>query len=168
MKQLLCSLAFSAAWAAGAAQAGTVQLTTLTGLIDGTGGKGTTFSLSKAFTLSEETWGSGSLITLAPVGELPVVDIQSVLLTHAGVAISWNELVAVNWNFADAGVEQWAMPMQRLAAGDWLLQVAGVSYAVKNGNGFDASVELPEPQSAALAVLALLGATGVTLRRRAF
>jgi hypothetical protein len=65
----------------------------------------------------------------------------------------------------DAAVEQWSLPTQWFAAGDWDLIVSGITYADKSGEGFDVTVQVPEPTSAALVVLALAG-VGVSQRRR--
>jgi len=85
-----------------------------------------------------------------------MVDVQHVLLHRVGTDINWTETIAIDWNVAEDGAEQWALSPRQVVAGQWQLIVSGVSYADKAGNGYDANLQLPEPQSVVLAALALL------------
>lgn len=129
-------------------------------------GEGTAFDDTYTFELASDTWVGGLLSTGSLLGGLPAIDIQSVTLRQLGTGLSWVQNVAINWNVADGGVEKWSMTTQQLAAGSWQFEVKGVSYIDKAGNGYTATLELPEPASAALAVLALVGAGAASVRRR--
>ncbi|MFG6468618.1 hypothetical protein [Roseateles sp. BYS87W] len=166
MKKLLSALALFTSLAMGGAQAGVLPVLTATGLQDATGGWGTSFTKTADFTLDANTWVGGSLFTVGALGGSPFVDVQSVLLKQGNVQINWTETLGIDWSQFD-GVEQWAMPTVNLSAGQWTLVVTGVTYADKLGDGVQASVELPEPQSLALAALALAGVGATRLRRRA-
>ncbi|MEO6280962.1 FxDxF family PEP-CTERM protein [Roseateles sp.] len=162
MKALLTAVA--AVVFATSAAAGTVNLSNY-GHQDLTG-FGTDFDDVYALNLSSNTWVSGLLTTGAQLGGLPGIDIQSVTLRRLGAGLDWTEILAINWDVADGGIEKWALTPVQLAAGQWQLEVKGVSYADKTGNGYSASVELPEPASVALAALALAGAGLASARRR--
>lgn len=129
-------------------------------------GFGTDFDDVYTLNLGGNTWVHGLLTTSALLGGDPAVDIQSVTLRRIGSDIGWTETVAIDWDIALGGVEQWALTPRLLGAGQWQLEVTGVSYADKTGNGYSASVELPEPGSVALAALALVGAGLASARRR--
>lgn len=118
------------------------------------------------FSLADTTWVRGLMSTSALLGGDPAVDIQSVLLRHVGSTVGWTETIAIDWDVAEGGVEQWGLTPRQLAAGAWQLEISGISYADKAGNGYSASLELPEPGSVALAALALVGAGVGSLRRR--
>lgn len=156
--------AFAAAVLAGSALAGTVRFSNydhqdLTGF-------GAAFSDVYSFNLASDTWVGGSLSTGTLLIDTPAIDIQSVLLRRAGSRFDWAETIAIDWDTALGGVERWSLGTRQLAAGEWQLQVSGVSYADKSGNGYRAALELPEPGSIALAALALVGAGAASLRRR--
>lgn len=162
MKVLFTAIA--AAVLATSASAGTVTLSNF-GHQDLTG-FGTDFNDIYALNLGDNTWVGGLLTTGAQLGGLAGVDIQSVTLRRLGTGLDWTQTLAVNWDVADGGIEKWALTPVQLAAGQWQLEVKGVSYADKTGNGYSASVELPEPASVALAALALAGAGLASARRR--
>lgn len=167
MKSL--STAFAAltlALAAGSASAAAAPLSFGNHNLQDATGFGTAFSDSYTFNLATSGWLSGHLFTNTVTGSVPVIDVQSVLLRRAGSDMSWAETVAIDWDVAEDGVEHWALSTRQLAAGQWQLVVAGVSYADKGGNGYDVNMQLPEPQSLALAALALMGAGLARLRRR--
>lgn len=168
MKSLSTALAaLSLAFAAGAASAAATPLSFGNHSLQDATGFGTAFTDSYSFTLDESGWLRGQLFTNAALGGVPVIDVQSVLLRRAGNDTSWTETTAIDWDVADDGVEHWALSTRQLAAGQWQLIVSGVSYADKAGNGYDVDMQLPEPQSLALAALALMGAGLARLRRRA-
>jgi len=129
-------------------------------------GDGTAFDDVFTLNLASDTWVSGLLTTSSLLGGVPAIDVQSVTLRRLGTGADWVQTVAINWDIADTGVEKWAMPVAQLAAGSWQFEVKGVSYFDKAGNGYSASVQLPEPGSVALAALALAGAGLAGLRRR--
>lgn len=133
-------------------------------------GSGTAFSDAGvySFTLDTDTWFSGLLTTKGVLSSIPAVDIRSVTLANltTGQVINWAELIAVSWNTVRVGVEQWSLPSQQLAAGTWALNVSGVSYSNKQGNGYTADLTLPEPASAALALVAVVGALLASRRRK--
>ena len=149
-----------------AAFAGTVTVSRTTYMDDT--GDGTAFAETglKLFTLDTTTWITGSLFT-AP-GAAPSIDIQSVSLHNltTGEALSWAELVAVNWAKTGFGLEEWAFATRQLGAGEWTLDVAGTAWSSKIEQGFSASIELPEPDAGALAAVAVLGALAATRRRK--
>lgn len=162
MKALLTAVA--AVVFATSAAAGTVTLSNyshqdLTGF-------GTDFDDIYTLNLGNDTWVSGLLTTSAQLAGLPGIDVQSVTLRRLGTGVDWAQTVAIDWDVADGGIEKWALTPVQLAAGQWQLEVKGVSYADKTGNGYSASVELPEPASLALAALALAGAGLASARRR--
>ncbi len=166
MKSLSKAFAALSLVVAGAVSAAPVPLSFGNhGLQDATG-FGTAFSDTWTFNLAAGGWLSGKLFTDTSLGGLPMVDVQHVLLHRVGTDINWTETIAIDWNTAEDGVERWAVSPHQLAAGQWQLIVSGVSYADKAGNGYDASLQLPEPQSTVLAALALLGAGLASLRRR--
>jgi len=146
--------------------AGTVKVSDIS-YIDYTG-DGENFSVTKsAFTLENDAWVTGSLITVE--GLAPSIDIQSVALRNltSGQSLSWIELLAVDWNVIHVGLEQWAFGTQQLSAGVWVLDVTGTAWGDKIEQGFTASVELPEPDARALAAIAVLGALVASRRRKA-
>lgn len=161
------TLALAAALALGAGTASAELLNFgATDLQDGSGGWGTAFSKTYHLHLDAGSWVSGQLFTKSVFGgQLPTVDVQSTLLRQGGTSVVWNETTPVDWDVTDAAVEQWSLPTQWFAAGDWDLVVSGITYADKSGEGFDVTVQVPEPTSAALVVLALAG-VGVSQRRR--
>lgn len=165
MKSLSTAFAALALSMAASASAGPLSFSNHS-LQDSTG-FGTAFSDTYLFTLDSTGWLRGTLFTNAALGGDPAVDVQSVLLRRAGGDVGWTESVAIDWDVAETGVEHWALSPRLLAAGEWQLVVSGLSYADKAGNGYDADMHLPEPQSMALAVLALMGAGLARLRRRA-
>lgn len=129
-------------------------------------GNGLDFDDTYTFDLADNTWVSGLLTTGTLLGNEPAIDIRTVRLSHLADNIVWTQTIFVDFDVAAAGVEQWALTPQLLGAGQWLLEVKGTSYADKTGNGYVANVELPEPSSVALAVLALVGAGLTSIRRR--
>lgn len=129
-------------------------------------GFGTDFDDVYTLNLGSNTWVQGLLTTSALLGGDPAVDIQSVTLHRVGSNIAWTETIAIDWDIALGGVEKYTLTPHLLSAGQWQLEVTGVSYADKTGNGYSASVELPEPGSIALAALALTGAGLASARRR--
>ena len=129
-------------------------------------GDGTAFDDVYTLDLAHNTWVGGLLTTSSLLGGQPAIDIQSVTLRRLGAGLDWTQTLAIDWDVADTGVEKWAMPVTQLAAGSWQFEVKGVSYFDKAGNGYSASVELPEPASIALAALALVGAGAASARRR--
>lgn len=133
-------------------------------------GFGTAFTDTDAlsFTLADTTWVAGLLITKSSLSALPAVDITGVTLLNVstGQSIDWMEQVGINWKATRVGVEQWALPGQQLGAGLWELNITGVSYSNKQGSGYTASVELPEPGSAGLALAAVAGAFVASRRRK--
>jgi hypothetical protein len=168
MKTLSTALAaLSLAIAAGAASAAPAPLSFGNHGLKDTTGFGTAFENSFSFTLGSGGWLFGQLMTDTLLGSVPMIDVQQVQLHRVGGSdISWTETVAIDWNVAENGVEQWALAPHQVVAGQWQLIVSGVSYADKTGNGYDVEMQLPEPQSLALAVLALVGAGLASLRRR--
>lgn len=135
-------------------------------LQDSSGGWGTAFSKTYHLHLDAGSWVSGQLFTKSVFGgQQPTVDVQSTLLRQGATSVVWAETTPIDWDVTDAGVEQWSLPTQWFAAGDWELVVSGVSYADKAGEGFDVTVQVPEPASAALVALALAG-IGFNQRRR--
>ncbi len=167
MKTLSTTLAaLTLALAAGSASAAPAPLSFSNHNLQDATGFGTAFSDSYSFTLASNGWLGGQLFTNAALGGTPVIDVQSVLLRRAGNDVNWTETVAIDWDVAEDGVEHWALSTRQLAAGQWQLIVSGVSYADKAGNGYDVDMQLPEPQSLALAALALVGAGLASLRRR--
>ena len=167
MKSLSTALAaLSLALAAGAASAAPAPLTFGAHNLQDATGFGTAFSNTYSFTLASGGWLGGHLFTDTALGGVPMIDVQHVLLRHAGVDTNWTETFAIDWNVAENGVEQWALAPHQVAAGQWQLIVTGVSYADKSGNGYDVEMQLPEPQSMVLAALALVGAGLASLRRR--
>ncbi|KQW42786.1 MULTISPECIES: hypothetical protein [unclassified Roseateles] len=168
MKSLSAAfVALSLAFAAGTASAAPGPLSFGNHSLQDATGFGTAFSDTYSFTLVSSGWLGGQLFTSAALGGIPVIDVQSVLLRRGGNDIGWSQTIAINWDVAENGVEQWALSPTQVAAGQWELIVSGVSYADKAGNGYDADMQLPEPQSLALAALALAGAGLARLRRRA-
>jgi hypothetical protein len=163
MKSL--SAALIALSLAASASAGTVTVSNFDHQDDT--GFGTAFDDVYLLNLSGNTWVSGLLNTGAKLGGDPAIDIQSVTLHKVGSSLSWSETIAIDWDVALGGVEQWALTPRLLGAGQWQLEVAGVSYADKTGNGYSAAVELPEPGSIALAAFALAGAAVASRRRKA-
>lgn len=150
---------------AASASAGTVNFSNF-GHQDLTG-FGTSFDDSYTLNLGTDTWVHGLLTTGALLGGAPAVDVQSVTLRRLGGSDqSWVETVAIDWDVSLDGVEQWALSPRLLSAGQWQLEVTGVSYDDKAGNGYSAAVELPEPGSIALASLAIVGAGLASIRRR--
>ena len=168
MKPLSAALAaLSLALAAGSALAAPAPLSFGNHNLQDGSGYGTAFSKTHSFTLAASAWYTGDLTTTTGLSGRPAIDIQSVLLRRAGNDLTWSETVAIDWDVAEDGVEHWALSTRQLAAGEWELVVSGVSYADKSGNGYDAELQLPEPQSFALAALALVGAGLARKRRRA-
>jgi hypothetical protein len=166
MKALFATVA--ALVLATSASAGTVTVSNTTHK-DPTG-FGTAFTDSNVytFTLAEDTWFSGLLKTKGVLSAIPAVDINSVTLSNltTGETISWSELVAVTWSTTRIGLEQWALSARELDAGTWTLSVSGVSYSNKQGNGYTATVELPEPGSVGLAFAAVASALFASRRRK--
>jgi len=164
MKALVAAAALSLATTA---FAGTVTISR-EAYMDDTG-DGTPFVETglKLFTLDTASWVTGSLFS-SP-GGAPSVDVQSVFLHNltTGESLSWAELVAVNWSTTGFGLEQWAFASRRLGAGEWTLDVSGTAWSDKVEQGFNASIELPEPDAGALAAVAILGALAATRRRKA-
>jgi MYXO-CTERM domain-containing protein len=164
MKALIAAAALSLATSA---FAGSVSLTRLEE-IDVTG-DGEAFSESGLafFNLSQDTWVSGVLNTVGFPSAQPSVDISAVLLKNlaTGEAFSWTELLSVDWNVDRVGLEQWGFAPRLLTAGQWTLDVSGISYASTLEHGFTATAELPEPASTALAAAALAGALLARRRR---
>lgn len=166
MKSLSAALAALSLAFAGAASAAPATLSFGNHSLQDVTGFGTAFSNAYTFTLASGGWYGGHLITDTSLGTVPVIDVQHVLLRRGGNDINWAETVAIDWDMAENGVEQWALSPHQLAAGDWQLIVSGVSYADKTGNGYDVELHVPEPQSMVLAALALVGAGLASLRRR--
>ncbi|WP_457427159.1 hypothetical protein [Roseateles sp. P5_E7] len=162
MKALFTAIA--AVVLATSASAGTVTISNFTHQDDT--GFGKAFDDTYTLTLASDTWVGGLLNTVAPLGGDPAVDVQSVTLRRLGSNASWAETVAIDWDTAFSGVEQWALSTRLLSAGEWQLEITGVSYSDKTANGYSAALELPEPGSVALATLALLGAGVTSIRRR--
>lgn len=161
MKALLAAAAIALATSA---SAGTVSFSNHAHQ-DATG-FGQAFEDVYSFSLDGDTWVSGLLATSSLLAGDPSIDVQSVKLRRIGSDIGWTETIAIDWDIAVGGVEQWSLPVRQLSAGNWELAIAGISYADKVGHGYDASLELPEPGSVALALLALVGAGAASLRRR--
>jgi len=129
-------------------------------------GFGTEFTDVYTLDLAGNTWVSGLLGTATLLNGIPAIDIRSVTLRQLGAQADWIQTIAVDWGVADTGFESWALTPLLLGPGQWQLEVVGTSYYDKAGHGYSASLELPEPASAALAALALVGAGVASLRRR--
>lgn len=166
MKALFAAVALSLA---SAAFAGTVTVSR-SDYLDDTG-DGTSFVETglSLFTLTDTTWVSGSLKTTALQGVKPSIDIESVSLknTTTGEVLSWVELVGVNWAAVRVGFEEWSFATRQLDAGAWTLNVTGTAFSDKDGQGFSATMELPEPDAGWLALVAVGGALAATRRRKA-
>ncbi|HEY1132075.1 MAG TPA: hypothetical protein VGF12_21895 [Roseateles sp.] len=129
-------------------------------------GFGTDFTDVYTLDLDGSTWLSGLLGTGSLLNGVPAIDIRSVTLRQLGTQTDWIQTIAIDWNVADTGIESWALAPTLLGAGQWELEVVGTSYYDKAGHGYSVDMELPEPASAALAVLALAGAGLASVRRR--
>jgi hypothetical protein len=161
------ALAAALALSAGSASAGVLNFGA-TDLQDVSGGWGTAFSKTYHLHLDAGSWISGELLTKSLfVGQPPTVDVQATLLRQGSTSVVWNETAAVDWDVTDAASEQWSLPTQWFAAGDWELVVSGITYADKAGEGFDVTVRVPEPATAGLVVLALAGVGAAQRRRKA-
>lgn len=133
-------------------------------------GFGTAFTDNNVytFTLTEDTWFSGLLKTKGALSAVPAVDINAVTLRNltTGETLNWSELVGINWGVKRVGLEQWSLTPHELDAGTWSLSVSGVSYSNKQGNGYTAALELPEPGSIGLAFAAVSCALVASRRRK--
>ncbi len=127
---------------------------------------GTAFSKSFSLDLSAASWVSGSLKTgRNAIGSfLPSVDVQSVQLSGPGGSLAWNEVLASDPG--SAGFEIWSFGTHWLEAGTWTLTVNGMAYSDKSEEGFRGEFIVPEPASAAVLSVALLGAAAARRRRR--
>lgn len=136
---------------------------------DATAGDGTAFSnvYTSILHLATSGWVSGSLNTNDLASD-PLIDVESVTLREVGGAgvVSWVPGFVVDWAAGGSGPETWSLPTTMLAAGDWTLEVVGVSYMDKGLGGYDGSMTVPEPMSLGL-TLAALGALGFARRRKA-
>jgi len=136
---------------------------------DASAGDGTAFTnvYNSILNLATPGWVSGSLNTNDSQSD-PLIDIQSVTLREVGGSgvVSWVPGLVVDWAAGGSGPESWALPTTFLGAGNWTLEVVGVSYMDKGLGGYDGGLTVPEPVSLSLA-LAALGAVGFARRRKA-
>lgn len=121
--------------------------------------------------------GNGAVTAYLATQASQAIDIDGVFLVkvdRGGVAIestrrSFNEVLAVDWADRDFGSERWELPSSVLSAGSWQIQVSGEGLGSKHGAAYagaivPASSQVPEPQTLALSLLALVAMVGLKLR----
>ena len=69
-------------------------------------GDGTAFDDVYTLNLAHNTWVGGVLTTSSLLGGLPAIDVQSVTLRRLGTGVDWAQIVAINWDVADTGVDR--------------------------------------------------------------
>lgn len=127
-----------------------------------------------ALTLNGNTWVSGKLLTDSNMA----VDVTGVFLVkldsqgQADLSTSrkFLETVQVDWDNNDYGSEQWDLAPVLLSAGTWELRVDGSVLTAKRGAAYTGQLQtgntVPEPQSLALSLVALLAMAGLSRRGR--
>lgn len=126
------------------------------GNYDVTGGDGTAFFnvFPSLLSLTAPSWVSGHLAS----DDAELIDVESVTLRHVGGP------EVITWTLDQPGSGLWSLPTLQLGAGDWQLEVSGVTFLDKGLEGYAGSLTVPEPLSLGLVALGL-GLVGVTRRR---